>query len=78
MKTMTCAQLGGPCDLAHSGAIADDVIQAQDRHLKDAVAAGDTAHEDAAAAMKDRWRNPIKGLGWYTATKKAFAELPDA
>ncbi len=35
MKTMTCKQLGGPCDFAHHGATADEVIKAQDRHLKD-------------------------------------------
>ena len=40
MKTMTCRQLGGPCDQAHRGDSADDVIKAQDQHLKDAVAAG--------------------------------------
>ena len=40
VKTMTCQQLGGPCELAHKGATADEVIKAQDRHLKDAVAAG--------------------------------------
>ena len=34
MKTMTCLDLGGPCDLAHAGASADDVIKAQDQHLK--------------------------------------------
>ena len=28
MKTMTCKQLGGPCDLAFSGETADDVIKA--------------------------------------------------
>ena len=28
MKTMTCRQLGGPCDLAHRGETADDVINA--------------------------------------------------
>ena len=39
MKTMTCQQLGGPCDFAHSGATADEVIKAQDGHLKDAVSA---------------------------------------
>ena len=33
MKTMTCRQLGGPCDLALTGETADEVIQAQDRHL---------------------------------------------
>ena len=77
VKTMTCKQLGGPCDLAHVGADADAVINSQDRHLKDAVAAGDTDHAEAAAAMKARWRNPIKGMGWYKATKKAFADLPE-
>jgi predicted small metal-binding protein len=38
MKTMTCAQLGGPCDLRLSGDTADDLIKAQDRHLNEAVA----------------------------------------
>lgn len=78
MKTMTCSQLGGPCDLAHTGADADEIIRAQDRHLKDAVAVGDAEHAEAAAAMKARWRNPVKGMGWYRATKKAFAELPES
>jgi hypothetical protein len=41
MKTMTCRQLGGPCDLAHHGDSANDVIKAQDSHLKEAVANGD-------------------------------------
>ena len=40
MKTMTCRQLGGPCDLELRGETADDVIKAQDRHLKEAVKAG--------------------------------------
>lgn len=77
MKTMTCQQLGGPCDLAHTASSADEIIKAQDRHLKDAATAGDRAHAEAAAAMKARWRNPIKGMGWYKATKKAFAEIPE-
>ena len=76
MKTMTCKQLGGPCDHEHHGATADDVIKAQDQHLKDRVAAGDAAHEPAAKAMKARWRNPIKGMGWYKQAKKDFAALP--
>ena len=77
MKTMTCRQLGGPCDLELRGATADEVIQAQDRHLKEAVAAGDSAHEPAREDMKRRWRNPVKGLGWYRDTKTAFAALPE-
>jgi predicted small metal-binding protein len=78
MKTMTCKDLGGPCDLEHRGASADDVIKAQDQHLKDAVAAGDHTHDEANAAMRGRWKNPIKGMGWYKDTKKAFAALPES
>ena len=77
MKTMTCAQLGGACDLRLRGVSADEVIKAQDRHLREAVAAGDTAHEDALKAMKGRWKNPIKGMGWYRQAKKDFAALPE-
>ncbi|WP_395692061.1 hypothetical protein [Nocardioides sp.] len=77
MRTMTCRQLGGACDLALRGESADDVIKAQDQHLRSAVAAGDTAHEPALTDMKGRWKHPIRGMGWYKDTKKAFAALPD-
>jgi predicted small metal-binding protein len=77
MKTMTCKQLGGPCDLQLQGNTADDVIKAQDRHLKEAVAAGDDTHEDALKSMKGRWKRPISGLGWYRKVKRDFAALPD-
>jgi len=77
MKTMTCKQLGGPCDVELRGDSADDVIKAQDAHLNDAVAAGDTAHEPALKEMKGRWKRPISGMGWYRATKKEFAALPE-
>ncbi|QYJ03353.1 hypothetical protein KUV85_13580 [Nocardioides panacisoli] len=77
MKTMTCRQLGGPCDLAHRGETADDVIKAQDQHLKDAEKAGDASHQPAREDMKGRWRRPKKSLDWYLGTKRAFAELPE-
>lgn len=55
MKTMTCRQLGGPCNLEHQGQDANDVINAQDRHLKEGEKAGDTSHQEARDAMKRRW-----------------------
>ncbi len=76
MKTMTCRQMGGPCDLAFQGETADEVIKAMDKHLHQAVADGDQAHQAALKAMKGRWKNPIKGMGWYLKTKKEFAALP--
>lgn len=77
MKTMTCAQLGGPCDLAHRGETADDVIKAQDQHLKDAEKAGDAAHQPAREEMKGRWRHPKKAMDWYKGAKQAFADRPE-
>ena len=77
MKTITCRQLGGPCDLAHHGETADIVIQAQDKHLKEAVRGGDAAHEPANQEMRGRWKRPLASLGWYNAVKKTFAGLPE-
>ena len=77
MKTMTCRQLGGPCDLAHHGETADDVINAQDKHLKEAVKAGDEAHVPARKEMKGRWMRPKKSLGWYREMHRVFDELPE-
>jgi hypothetical protein len=77
MKTMTCKQLGGPCDLALQGDTADEVIKEQDRHLKEMVATGDETHKSALKDMKGRWKNPISGLGWYRKIKRDFAALPE-
>jgi predicted small metal-binding protein len=77
MKTMTCKDLGGPCDLALSGQSADEVIRAQDKHLRDMVAGGDEAHVPAREDMKGRWRRPIAGMGWYRDVKRRFADLPE-
>jgi predicted small metal-binding protein len=77
MKTMTCRQLGGPCDLPLHGDTADEVIKAQDRHLKELVATGDATHESALKDMKGRWKRPISGMGWYRGIKRDFAALPE-
>lgn len=77
MKTMTCKQLGGPCDFPLRGDTANDVIKAQDGHLKEMVAAGDETHGNALREMQGRWKKPLSGMGWYRKTKRDFAALPD-
>jgi hypothetical protein len=74
-KTMTCKQLGGPCDLPLQGRTADEIIKLQDKHLKDVVAGGDATHGDALAAMKGRWKHPLSGMKWYRSVKREFAAL---
>ena len=77
MKTMTCKQMGGPCDVPFHRITADEVIKAEDKHLKEMVANGDETHKSALKSMQKRWKNPISGMGWYMKTKKAFAALPE-
>src|SRR3954453_13908636 len=76
MKTMTCKQLGGPCDVAHRGNDHNEVIKAQARRLKAQVEAGDETHREAHEAMRGRWKRPISGLGGYRDVKREFAGLP--
>jgi predicted small metal-binding protein len=77
MKTMTCKQLGGPCEFAHQGTSANEVIKAQDRHLREMVEGGDQEHQPALKDMKDRWKHPVSGMGWYRQAKRDFATLPE-
>jgi hypothetical protein len=69
--------MGGPCDAPFHGNSGDEVIKAEDRHLKEMVASGDHTHESALKSMQERWKNPIKGMGWYVKTKREFAALPE-
>ena len=78
MTTMTCRQLGGPCDLAHEGDDYNAVIHAQDAHLKDAVASGSAEHAPALKEMKGRWKRPISGMKWYKQVQRDFAALAEA
>ena len=77
MKTMTCKQLGGPCDLPHHGDNANVVIKAQDKHLNEIVSSGDEMHKSALKEMKGRWKHPVAGMGWYRKAKRDFAALPE-
>jgi predicted small metal-binding protein len=73
MKTMTCSELGGACDLELRGETADEVIKLQDAHLKEVVADGDAAHQDALKQMQGRWKRPVSGMKWYRNAKREFA-----
>jgi predicted small metal-binding protein len=77
VKTMTCKNLGGPCEFLLHGKTADEVIKAQDKHLNEMVSGGDETHKSALKGMKDRWKHPVSGMGWYRKTKRDFAALPE-
>ncbi len=74
---MTCRQLGGPCATEHTGESADDIIHAQDQHLRKAVAAGDDDHVPAHGDMQGRWKRPVSGTTWYLGVTRDFRDRPD-
>src|SRR4051794_41890457 len=76
MKTMTCKQLGGPCDVEHHGEDHNEVIKAQDRHLKVQVAAGGERHREAHEAVRGRWERPASGLWWGRGVQREVATPP--
>ena len=76
MKTMTCRDLGGPCDVEHRADTADAIIKVQDRHLRDEVKAGDETHLAARDAMKGRWRHPRNSMAWYSGVKRSYEARP--
>jgi hypothetical protein len=69
--------MGGPCDVQFRGNTADEVIKAQDNHLKEMVAKGDETHKGARQSMQERWKRPVAGMKWYMKAKKDFAALPE-
>jgi hypothetical protein len=60
----------------HTGDDANEIIHAQDKHLREAVASGQSDHEPALKDMKARWRRPVSGLKWYRQVQRDFAALP--
>jgi hypothetical protein len=77
MKTMTCRQMGGPCDTKLTGNTADEVIKSGEKHIQDMEAKGDTAHKAAFDMMTEMRKNPASGMDWYNKTKSDFAALPE-
>ena len=77
MKTMTCRQMGGPCDVQIHGNTADEVIKGGEKHIRDMIASGDETHKSAMQMMDDMRKNPQSGMEWYKKTQSDFTALPE-
>jgi hypothetical protein len=51
MKSMTCNQLGGACDLVFSANTFDDLARLSKEHGKEMFQANDAPHKEAMAKM---------------------------
>lgn len=77
MKTMTCQQMGGPCDFSMQANTADEMMQQGEQHLNDMAAKGDEGHVQAKAMMDEAAQDPAKGAEWFAKFTSDFAALPE-
>jgi predicted small metal-binding protein len=71
MKTMTCAQLGGPCEEKISGNTADELMANGMKHLE-------AAHPQMAADVKAAPKDDPKMVEWSNKFKADWENTPDS
>lgn len=77
MKTMTCKQLGGACDLAFHAETFDEMANQSKQHGMEMFQKKDTAHLKAMEEMQKLMQEPEKMQEWFEAKRREFDALPD-
>ena len=76
MKTMTCKQLGGACELQFHGNNFDEIAEQSKKHGMEMFQQGDEKHLRAMNEMKERMKSPEAMNAWFEDRKKEFEALP--
>jgi predicted small metal-binding protein len=70
MKTMTCAQMGGPCDHAMTAATAEEMMNMGMAHIEQ-------AHPEMAADIKAMPQDDPKMKAWYEKFMADWETTPE-
>lgn len=77
MKTMTCKQLGGACDLAFHAETFEEMAEQSQQHGKEMAEQQDAAHLAAMDEMMSLMHNPAAMDAWMAEKKAEFDTLPE-
>lgn len=77
MKTMTCKELGGACDLEFHANTFEELAQMSQQHGKEMFQTGDKAHLDAMHAMRDLMQSADGMAKWMEGKRREFEAKPD-
>ncbi len=77
MKTMTCRQLGGACDLEFHAASFDEMAELSKQHGMEMFQKQDQAHLQAMRDMKSQKSDPAEMQRWLEAKRAEFDALPE-
>jgi hypothetical protein len=77
MKTMTCKQLGGACDMRFSANTFDEIAQLSQTHGKEMFQINDNSHIIAMNKMSKLMQNNNAMSQWFDAKKLEFDILEE-
>lgn len=75
MKTMTCEQLGGACNLEFSAERFDEIAEMSKKHAIEMYKAGDIAHLNAMEKMQELMQDPYAMQKWFEGKRAEFDAL---
>ncbi len=77
MKTMTCKQLGGACDIEFSADTFEEMAELSKQHGMEMFRQQDAAHLKAMEEMQTLMQNPDAMNEWFESKRKEFEALPE-
>ena len=77
MKTMTCMQLYGPCDMLIHGETSEEMIENSQKHGMEMAAKGDAAHIKIMEEMRQHMNDPEAVKQWMEKFQNDFAAQPE-
>ena len=75
MKTMTCKQLGGACDVEFKAETFDEITQLSQQHGKEMFQKGDEAHLNAMNKMQKMMQAPNGMQEWMNKKRNEFNSI---
>jgi len=78
MKSMTCRQLGGACDLVFRANTFEEMAELSKKHGMEMHQDQDSAHLEAMREMQALMQNPENMEKWYESKRQEFEALPES
>lgn len=78
MKTMSCRQLNGACDLEFQANSFQEIAAMSQKHGMEMFQKGDEAHVQAMGEMRAMMQSPDAMSQWMDEKEGEFNALPDA
>jgi hypothetical protein len=76
MKTMTCRQLGGACDVEFRAGSFEEMAELSKQHGREMFQAGDPSHLAAMEQMRALMADPEAMKRWFDEKRQEFEALP--